>query len=93
MEYMTCLIAVLSHLSNLQTACLCTDKEVFLFDASVNMKKNVIIIYEKKNVREENMCYSVAYFEPPLCKDRIYTFAICKNIMQTNILLIVIVYD
>lgn len=84
MEYMTCLIAVLSHLSNLQTACLCTDKEVFLFDASV---------YEKKNVREENMCYSVAYFEPPLCKDRIYTFAICKNIMQTNILLIVIVYD
>lgn len=47
----------------------------------------------RKNVREENMCYSVEYFEPPIYKDRIYTFAICKNIMQINILLIVIVYD
>jgi hypothetical protein len=47
----------------------------------------------RKNVREENMCYSVEYFELPICKDHIYTFAICKNIMQINILLIVIVYD
>ena len=55
----------------------------------------------RKNVREENMCYSVEYFEPPKDriytfeppKDRIYTFAICKNIMQINILLLVIVYD
>ena len=44
---MTFLIAVpyIKHSNNIN---LCTDKEVFMFDASVNMDKNVIIIYEKK---------------------------------------------
>jgi hypothetical protein len=46
---MTFLIAVpyIKHSNNIN---LCTDKEVFMFDASVNMDKNVIIIYKVKIV-------------------------------------------